>query len=88
MAQRQIPIRGSEKFIERLGRPEVAAVARDHARYERRAVQAGPERVVSEVVRQYRVSREAIFGGKRGQENEARKSGDVSGEAVLRPDVA
>ena len=40
---------------------------------DRRAVQAGPERVVSEVVRQYRVTREAIFGGKRGQENEARK---------------
>ena len=35
-------------------RPGVATVARDHARYERRAVQAGPERVVSEVVRQYR----------------------------------
>jgi chromosomal replication initiation ATPase DnaA len=38
------------------------------ARYERRAVQAGPERVVSEVVRQYRVTREAM-----GRENEARK---------------
>ena len=50
-AQRQIPILGSEEFIERLRRPGVA-VARDHARYERRAVQAGPERVVSEVVRQ------------------------------------
>jgi chromosomal replication initiation ATPase DnaA len=72
-AQRQIPILGSEEFMERLRRPEVAAVARDHARYERRAVQAGPERVVSEVVRQYQVTREAIFGGKRGQENEARK---------------
>ena len=72
-AQRQIPILGSEEFMERLRRPGVAAVARDHARYERRAVQAGPERVVSEVVRQYRVTREAIFGGKRGRENEARK---------------
>jgi hypothetical protein len=44
-AQRQIPILRSEEFIERLRRPEVAAVARDHARYERRAVQAGPERL-------------------------------------------
>ena len=71
-AQRQVPILGREEFIERLRRPGVA-VARDHARYERRAVEAGPERVVSEVLREYRVRREAIFTGKRGRENEARK---------------
>src|SRR4029453_218318 len=33
-AQRQIPILGTEEFMERLRRPGVAAVPRDHARYE------------------------------------------------------
>ncbi len=71
-AQRQSPILGSEEFIERV-RPPGAAVAREHARYERRVVQAGPEHVVGEVVRQYKVTRDEIFRGKRGRENEARK---------------
>ena len=71
-AERQVPILGSEAFIERLRRPAVAA-ARDHARYERRAVQAGPERIVNEVMRQYGLTRDAILVGQRGQENEARK---------------
>ena len=71
-AERQVPILGSEAFIERLRRPGVA-VAREHARYERRAVQAGPERVVNEVTRHYGLTRDAILVGQRGQENEARK---------------
>ncbi len=71
-AQRQSPILGSEEFIERV-RPPGAAVAREYARYERRVVQAGPERVIGEVMRQYKVTREEIFQGKRGRENEARK---------------
>jgi chromosomal replication initiation ATPase DnaA len=33
----------------------------------------GPERVIAEVARQYKVTRDDIFRGKRGQENEARK---------------
>ena len=69
---RQAPILGSEKFMERVRQPFVA-VAREHARYERRVVEAGPERVISEVVRQYKVTREEIIGGVRGRENEARK---------------
>jgi hypothetical protein len=71
-AQRQSPILGSEEFIERVRQPR-AAVAREHARYERRVLQAGVERVINEVVQQYRVRREEIFLGKRGKENEARK---------------
>jgi putative transposase len=71
-AHRQSPILGREEFIERvkqLGAP----MAREHARYERRIVQPGPERVVGEVMRQYKVPREAIFQAKRGRQNEARK---------------
>jgi hypothetical protein len=50
-AQRQSPILGSEEFIERVRQPG-PAVAREYARYERRVVQAGPEHVIGEVVRQ------------------------------------
>ena len=38
-----------------------------------RAVEAGPERVIKEVMRQYKIAWEEIFRGTRGQENEARK---------------
>ena len=48
-------------------------VSRDHARYERRAVLAGPERVLNEVMRQYGLTRDAILVGHRGRENEVRK---------------
>jgi len=71
-AQRQSPILGSEGFIERIRQPG-AAVAREYARYERRVVHTGPERVVGEVARQYKVTREEIFRGERGKQNEARK---------------
>jgi REP-associated tyrosine transposase len=70
-AGRQVPILGSAEFIERLRRPGM--VGRDHARYERRAVVAGPERVVSEVMRWYGLARDRILVGQRGRENEARK---------------
>ena len=71
-AKRQSPVLGGEEFIERVRQPG-APVAREYARYERRVVQAGPEQVIGEVVRQYQVTREQIFRGKRGRENEARK---------------
>ena len=71
-AQRRSPILGSEKFIERARQP-VGAVAREYARYERRVVEVRPERVIGEVARQYKVTREEIFVGKRGRVNEARK---------------
>lgn len=71
-ARRQSPILGSEEFIEQVGARGMVAT-RENARYERRVVQSGPERVVSEVARQYKVSRQEIFEGRRGQENEARK---------------
>ena len=48
-------------------------VTREHPRYERRAVEVAPERVIDEVVRQCKVRREEIFRGRRGQKNEARK---------------
>ena len=72
-AQRQVPILGSEEFIERVRVRGAAAVAPDHARYERRWVQVKPDRIVGEMAQRYGVRRETIFSGKRGQENEARK---------------
>lgn len=69
-AKRQSPILGGDAFIERLARP---GAARESPRYERRALAAGPERVIDEVVRQYKVAREEIFRGVRGRENEARR---------------
>ena len=33
----------------------------------------GPERVINEVIRQYKVVRDEIYRGTRGRENEARK---------------
>jgi hypothetical protein len=71
-SQRQSPILGSEQFIERVRQP-AGAGTKEHARYERQVVQVGPERVISEIARQYNVTREEIFRGKRGRENEARK---------------
>jgi REP element-mobilizing transposase RayT len=44
-AQRQSPILGNEGFIERVRHP-VGGVAKEYARYERRVVQVGPERVI------------------------------------------
>jgi hypothetical protein len=43
-AKRHSPILGSEAFIERIREPGASA-PREHPRYERRVVQAGPERV-------------------------------------------
>ena len=71
-AQRQRPVLRSQEFIERVRQPE-AALVREHARYERRVVQAGPQPVIGEVARQHWVRREEIFQGKREKENEARK---------------
>jgi REP element-mobilizing transposase RayT len=71
-AKRQSPILGSETFLERvrqLGEP----ATREHPRYERRVVQARPERVIHEVMGEYKVRREEIFRAVRGRENEARK---------------
>ena len=36
-------------------------------------IQAGPEHVLREVMRRYKVNREEILRGQRGRENEARK---------------
>ena len=71
-SKRHSPILGSETFIERV-RHRGAPGAREHPRYERRVVGMGPERVINEVVRQYKVAREEIFHGVRGRQNEARK---------------
>jgi hypothetical protein len=59
-AQRHSPILGGEEFMERVRQPG-AIVDREHPRYERQAVQAEPERVIREVVRHYRVTREEFF---------------------------
>jgi DnaA-like protein len=71
-SKRQSPILGSEGFIERLKRTSTLA-AREHPRYERRAIEIGTERVIDEVARRYKVARQEIFRGIRGRENEARK---------------
>lgn len=70
--QRRSPILGGEGFIERVRQP-AELLAREYPRYERRAVQADPERVMRKIVEQYKVKREEIFRGIRGRENEARK---------------
>jgi REP-associated tyrosine transposase len=71
-SKRRSPILGSEGFSERLKGTSTPA-AREHPRYERRAIEIGPERVIDEVARRYKVAREEIFSGIRGRENEARK---------------
>ena len=71
-AKRQSPILGSEAYVDRVRRMRMPAT-REHPRYERRAVEVGPERVINEVIRQYKVVRDEIFRGTRGRENEARK---------------
>src|SRR6266542_7000058 len=71
-AKRQSPILGSETFLDRV-RQRGESASREHPRYERRVVQAGPERVLHEIMGQYKVTREEIFRGVRGRENEARK---------------
>lgn len=71
-AKRQSPILGSEAYVERVRGMRLSAT-REHPRYERRAVEVAPERVINEVMRQYRVAQEEIFRGRRGRENEARK---------------
>jgi REP element-mobilizing transposase RayT len=70
--ERRSPILGRETFIERV-KQQTATLAREYPRYERRAVQADPERVIRNIVEQYTVKREEIFRGVRGRENEARK---------------
>ena len=71
-APRHSPILGSEAFLDRV-RERGAVVAREFARYERRAVQAGLEQVTREVLRQYKIDREEIFREMGGRENEGRK---------------
>jgi chromosomal replication initiation ATPase DnaA len=61
-SERRIPIFGGEAFIERVKQ-----------RYERRAVQADPERLVRKIVEQYNLKRDEIFHGVGGRQNEARK---------------
>ena len=70
--ERRSPILGGEAFIEGVKQP-AATLAREYPRYERRAVEADPERVIRKIVQQYTVKREEIFRGVRGRENEARK---------------
>jgi hypothetical protein len=71
-AKRQSPILGSETFLARI-RQRGEPGTREHPRYERRAVQSEPDRVIQEVMDQYKVTREEIFRGVRGRQNEARK---------------
>ena len=71
-AKRQSPLLGSGRFLDRVRRLGQQPTL-EHPRYERRVVQTMPERVIDEIMAQYRVTREDLFRGIRGQENEARK---------------
>ena len=65
-SERRSPILGGEAFIERVKQP-AATPAPEYPRYERRAVQADPERVVRKIVEQYKVKRHEIFQGVRAR---------------------
>ena len=71
-AKRQSPLLGSGTFLDRVRRLGQQST-REHPRYERRVVQTMPERVIDEIMVQYRVRREGLFRAIRGRENEARK---------------
>ena len=49
-AERQSPILGSQTFIERVKQP-AGILAREHPRYQRQALQTGPDQVISAVLR-------------------------------------
>jgi REP element-mobilizing transposase RayT len=68
---RQSPVLGEEEFVERIRKP--AQLAKEHPRYQRRAVQTSAQSVIRGVAKIYRVTTEAVFQGVRGRENEARK---------------
>ena len=57
--ERRSPILGREAFIERVKQP-AATLAREYPRYERRAVQADPERVIRKIVEHYNVKRKSF----------------------------
>src|SRR5918999_92353 len=71
-AKRQSPLLGSGRFLDRVRRLGQRSTP-EHPRYERRIVQTMPERVIDEVMVQYRLAREGLFRAIRGRENEARK---------------
>ena len=69
---RQSPVLGGDEFIEKV-RGRVGELAREHPRYQRRGVQAGPEQVIRRVAGMYKIGKEDVLRGVRGKENEARK---------------
>ena len=69
---RQSPVLGGEPFVERI-RESRGRLAKEYPRYQRRAVQCSPERVIGKVAEMYRIAKEQIIRGVRGKENEARK---------------
>jgi putative transposase len=69
---RQSPVLGRDEFVETV-RGQVGELAREHPRYQRRRVQAGPDQVIGRVAGMYKISKEDVLRGVRGRENEARK---------------
>jgi REP-associated tyrosine transposase len=83
-AERQSPILGSQTFIERVKQP-AGILAREHPRYQRQALQTGPDQVISAVLREYHTKHDHIFRGVRGQQNQARKVAIYLVKCVFRP---
>ena len=71
-AKRHSPVLGREEFIEKV-RLARAKLNREIPRYQRRALEIKPERVIAKVAGMYGVAEEELLNGRRGQENEARK---------------
>ena len=71
-SKRHSAVLGTEEFAEKVRRPEVD-LAREIPRYQRRAVQPQPEQVIGRVAGIYKVPKDGVLRGMRGQENEARK---------------
>jgi len=69
---RQSPVLGGDNFVEKV-RGRIGKLAREHPRYQRGRVQAGPDQVIRRVAGMYKISKEEVLRGVRGRENEARK---------------
>ena len=71
-SKRHSPVLGRQEFVEKLKLVR-AKLNREIPRYQRRALEINPERVIAKTARMYGVAKEDLLNGRRGQENEARK---------------
>jgi hypothetical protein len=71
-SRRLTPVLGGEEFVEKV-RGSEKKLAREIPRYQRRGIQANPEKVIGRVATLYKVPKQRVLSGVRGKENEARK---------------